>query len=278
MQLAYFPNQTALNSRPVMDAFLQGCHTHKISVSENNLNADAAVIWSVLWNGRMAKNESIYHHYRKQNKPVICIDVGALNRGVTWKIAINNINAHGYYGHQDNLDWNRPSKLGIKLENQHSPRSHIVLAAQHTNSLQLTGVNLETWISDTINQLKLHTDRNIYVRPHPRCRLKLENLPQPIKIETPLKLPNTYDSFNMDFNCHAVINYNSGPGIQSALHSCRPIVDSSSLAYPVSISISDIEKPYDIDRDQWVVEICHTEYTVDEIAQGLWVHRLNKML
>jgi len=54
----------------------------------------------------------------------------------------------------------------------------------------------------------------------------------------------------------------------------RPIVDSSSLAHPVSVSIHDIERPYDINRDQWLVEICHTEYTVEEIAQGLWLKRL----
>lgn len=277
MRIAHFPNQAALNSRPVMDAFLQGCKKHNIEPVEDSLTADAAVIWSVLWNGRMAKNELVYHHYRKQNKPVICIDAGALNRGVTWKIAVNNINAHGYYGHQDNLDWDRPARLGIKLTEPQNQKSHIVIAAQHQKSLQLAGINLENWIVDTVNQLTEYTDRKIYVRPHPRDRLNYKNLPSTVKIETPCKLPNTYDSFNIDFNCHAIVNYNSGPGIQSALHGCRPIVDSSSLAHPVSISINEIESSYLINRDQWLVEICHTEYTVTEIAEGLWVHRLNKM-
>ena len=175
---------------------------------------------------------------------------------------------------RSNLDWDRPTKLGINIVEQHNPKSHIVIAAQHQKSLQLAGVNLERWIVDVIDQIKLHTDRKIYIRPHPRDRLKQDNFSKDIKIETPCKLPNTYDSFDMDFNCHAIVNYNSGPGIQSALHSCRPIVDTSSLAYPVSISINEIESPYIVDRDKWLVEICHTEYTVDEIAQGLWIHRL----
>jgi hypothetical protein len=55
-------------------------------------------------------------------------------------------------------------------------------------------------------------------------------------------------------------------------------VDCSSLAYPVSVSIKDIEHTYDINRDQWLVEICHTEYTVEEIAQGLWLKRLRDWL
>jgi hypothetical protein len=62
----------------------------------------------------MAANEAVYRHYRSQNKPVIIIDIGAINRGTTWKVAVNNINARGYYGHLDNLDWDRPAKLGLK--------------------------------------------------------------------------------------------------------------------------------------------------------------------
>ena len=151
MRIAYFPNQAALNSRPVMDAFLQGCKKHNIETVEDSLTADATIIWSVLWNGRMAKNELVYHHYRKQNKPVICIDAGALNRGVTWKIAVNNINAHGYYGHQDNLDWDRPKKLGISLAVPAFNRPEIVIAAQHQDSLQVSNFpSTEAWIYQQI--------------------------------------------------------------------------------------------------------------------------------
>jgi hypothetical protein len=82
----------------------------------------------------------------------------------------------------------------------------------------------------------------------------------------------------MHFDCHAVVNYNSGPGIQSAISGTRPVVDSTSLAYPVSVSVQDIEKPYNIDRDQWLIEICHTEYTLNEITQGLWIKRLAPVL
>jgi hypothetical protein len=103
-------------------------------------------------------------------------------------------------------------------------------------------------------------------------------LPNNIVIEQPIKLTNTYDSYNLAFDCHAMVNYNSGSGIQAALAGTRPIVDSSSLAHPVSIDINDIEKSYNIDRDQWLVEICHTEYSVREIAQGQWLQRLQSAL
>jgi hypothetical protein len=44
------------------------------------------------------------------------------------------------------------------------------------------------------------------------------------------------------------------------------------------VSVKDIEKPYNIDRDRWLTEICHTEYTLEEIAQGLWLKRIASAL
>jgi hypothetical protein len=103
-------------------------------------------------------------------------------------------------------------------------------------------------------------------------------LPKDVVIEKPVKVINTYDSYNLAFDCHAMVNHNSGPGIQAALAGTRPIVDSTSLSYPVSVNLTDIDKPYQIDRDQWLIEICHTEYTLEEIKQGLWLKRLSAAL
>jgi hypothetical protein len=282
MRIAYFPKQVALNGSSVLSAFLDSCRRHGLETVENSLDADAAVIWSVLWSGRMAANQAVWSHYRSQNKPVIVIDIGALYRGETWKIAVNSITADGYYGHTENLDWNRPRKLGISLALNFTRNPRIVIAAQHAQSQQVVGLSsMEGWVVQQVEQLRTVTDRPIVVRPHPRSPLNqagLVHLPQDIVIETPVKVANTYDSYNLAFDCHAIINHNSGPGIQAALAGTRPIVNNSSLAYPVSITISDIEQPYTVDRDQWLVEICHTEYTQEEIAQGQWYRRLESAL
>lgn len=279
MKLAYFPKQIAQNAGPAFDAFLDSCLRLGITTEENSLDADVAVIWSVLWHGRMARNEMVYQHYRNQNKPVICMDIGSLYRGTTWKISVNNITSEGFYGHTDHLDNDRPRKLGISLAIQHNPLSHIILTAQHRSSLQVKNLpSIEQWIVDQLNEVKKYTDRSVIIRPHPRCRLREDQLPKNLKYEEPKKLENTYDSFDMHYNCHAVINYNSGTGIQAAISGTRPIVDQSSLAWPVSISMADIEKSYDIDREQWLIEICHTEYTLDEIQKGIWFKRLNQYL
>ena len=272
--IAYFPSQCALNSRPVVNAVLDCLQARGIQTQENSWDSDAAIIWSVLWAGRMANNQKVYEHYRSQGKPVIVIEIGALYRGNTWKIAVNNINAQGYYGHLDNLDWDRPKKLKISLATQLSPKPNIVVALQHDRSLQVDGVDMAAWLHNTLAILKNNTDRPITVRPHPRCLLALNNLPANVTVETPNKLPNTYDSFDMHYDCHALVNYNSGPGIQAAIAGVRPIVEFTSLAYPVAVGFADIEQTYTQDRELWLTQICHTEYTVEELRRGIWLDRV----
>jgi hypothetical protein len=257
-----------------MSAVLDCLQARGIQTQENSMTSDAAIIWSVLWAGRMSANQAVYEHYRSQGRPVIIIEIGALYRGDTWKIAVNNITADGYYGHVDNLDWDRPKKLRISLATQFASNPNIVVALQHNRSLQVTGLDMTGWLHSTLNILKNSTDRPITVRPHPRCRLPLNNLPAGVTVEIPNKLPNTYDSFDMHYDCHALVNYNSGPGIQAAIAGVRPIVETTSLAYPVGVGFADIEQSYTRDRELWLTQICHTEYTLDELRRGTWISRV----
>jgi hypothetical protein len=278
MRVAYFPNQCALNSTPVMQAMLDSLRRAGHNIEPNSMDADTVIIWSVLWSGRMVENKKVYEHYRAQDKPVIVVDVGALYRGETWKIAINHINRLGYYGHTENLDMDRPRKLGVSLALNFSRNPAILIAAQHRHSLQLANQNHEEWIIEQIEEIRRISDRPIVVRPHPRSPLHLDDLDKTITVEKPQKIADTYDSYNMHFDYHAVVNYCSGTGIQAAISGTRPIVGTYSLAQPVSVSIENLDQPYDTDRDQWLVEICHTEYTVKEIEGGQWLQRLQSYL
>ena len=272
--VAHFPLQCAKNSLPVMSAVLRCLQSRGIQTQENSWTSDAVIIWSVLWAGRMAANQQVYEHYRDQGRPVIVIEIGALRRGITWKVAVNNITAQGYYGHQDQLDWDRPSKLQISLSKQSVVRPNIVIALQHNRSLQVQGIDTNNWLVDTMQQITNHTDRPITIRPHPRCKVALPDLPKNVTVEIPKPVAQTYDSFDLHYDCHAVANFNSGPGIQAALAGVRPLVDVSSLAAPVGIDFAEIERPYQKDRESWLVQICHTEYTLEELAQGIWLDRV----
>lgn len=277
--LSFFPLQCALNSSPVVDALLRSARKEGIRIIDNSWEADAVLLWSVLWQGRMRQNQQVYEHYRQRGRPVIIAEVGSLRRNHTWKVAINNITADGYYGHDHDLDRDRPRALGLSVTKTKSRASHVLVACQNNHSLQMRSIGDQAaWIDAMLTDLRRVSDRPVRIRPHPRSPLSTRFSHVNVEIEIPRKVPHTYDDFDIDLACHAVININSGPGIQAGLVGTPVIVDQSSLAHPVGISIQDIEIPPDRDSDQWLIEISHTEYAISELEQGVWLRRLRSRL
>jgi hypothetical protein len=274
MKIAYFPNQIALNSQTTLRYFLESAKILGFTPIENSFDADAAVIWSVLWNGKLQSNKSVYDHYRSQNKPVFILEVGTLRRGYTWKVALNDITTDGIYGNQTDLDPKRPGKIGKILKNPVTTRkSEILIACQHQKSHQWKGnPPTEEWIRSTISEIRKYSDRKILIRPHPRSMIskKIENT----ELIMPKKLVNTHDEYDIDYHYHCIVNYNSGPSVSAAIEGVPVICDQSSLAWPVSDSIKNIENLSLPDREDWFLKICHTEWTNEEIRDGLPIKRL----
>lgn len=272
MRFKLYREHGALNSVPIFDAFEQGIKSLGHTIVEKDV--DVAVIWSVLWAGRMSANQYIYEQCVRENRPIVIIEVGNLKRNVTWRIGLNHINRLGIFGNSDYLDSTRPQKLGVALESiQSARRGEILIAAQHERSLQWKGMpSMRAWAEQTVNEIKQYTDRRIVIRPHPRA-------PFPVKIpgvliDTPKRLTETYDDFNIFYNYHCVINHNSGPAVQAAIHGVPIICDSSSLAGYLSEKLKNIEAAHLPDRAEWFLKLCHTEWTVNEIGQGIPIERL----
>jgi hypothetical protein len=131
---------------------------------------------------------------------------------------------------------------------------------------------MKQWCENTIAEIKKRTTRKIIVRPHPRSPFSL-NIPD-ITIERGRKVFNTYDDFDIFYNYHCVINHNSGPAVQAAINGVPVLCDSSSLAGEMSIKWENLENPVLPDRQEWFLKLCHTEWTVDEIRQGIPLVRL----
>jgi hypothetical protein len=275
MYISYFPNQTAQQSQPIWQSFLESCKKFNITPIENSMTADCALIWSVLWQGRMEKNQLVYEHYRKQGKPVFIIEVGALDRGRTWKVSLNNITKYGEYANKENLELDRSKKLGINLVykkiDQNAP---ILIAAQHENSLQWTSpLTVRNWIIEQIEKIRKFTDRPIVVRPHPRFFIG-NFTGKNVFMSMPTKIANTYDKYDLDFDYSLVINYNSGVAVQAAINGTPVITDDSSLAHAVSSSLDQINEIALPDRTEWFEKIVHTEWTQEEITSGVPLERL----
>jgi hypothetical protein len=275
MKFRLYREYGALNSPLVFDAFEQGLKNLGLKVDQDRNNIP--IIWSVLWNGRMKPNQLIYNDSVNKNIPVIIIEVGNLKRGNTWRISVNNVNRLGYFG-EGRIDQDRPRKLGIDLKpSNQNRRPEILIACQHRQSLQWPSTSsIERWVEETISQIEAKTDRKIVVRPHPRCPINLSN--KTITVNNPRKIINSYDDFDFDYSYHTVINYNTGPSIIAAINGTPVICDESALAFPVSDLMENIENPQLKNREEWLIDLSHKEWTVDEIASGIPQKRISSYL
>jgi hypothetical protein len=274
MRVSIFDSYGALNSAPVFTAIRAGLDRIGIKHTSMDSSADVAVIWSMLWAGRMRPNQQIWELYRLTNRPVIVAEVGMLRRGLTWKLGINGTGSTAEYGQE--LIPNRASKLGISVNPWTNSGYNIVVACQRSDSEQWAGqLPTVAWLTETARKIRQHSDKPIVIRPHPRQRIS--EIPGCV-IASPQPVPGTYDSF--DYNqalktTWAVINHNSGPGSQAIINGVPAFIGASSLAAPAgNLDLSQIENPLRPDRTQWIEQLAHTEWTIPEIESGLPLHRL----
>ena len=135
---------------------------------DEETNGDVAVIWSVLWQGRMQSYKSIWERYRKEGKPVIVLEVGGLRRNLSFKIGINGINRDADFANQT-FDDTRWPLFKHELRPWNPTGDLIVMCGQHDASEQWKGLpRMGKWIQQQINEIRQYTTRPILVRPHPR--------------------------------------------------------------------------------------------------------------
>jgi hypothetical protein len=274
MKFGIFDNFGAKNSAPVFAAVRQGLDSLGLQHNAHDVTADVAVIWSVVWAGRMRANFEIWQHFRSQGRPVIVLEVGMLDRGHTWKMAVNGTGSYAYHGH--GLDLDRPRKLGIQVQPWRQRGDHILVCAQRTDSLQWQAQpDISTWLTNLRDRVRMYTQRPLVLRSHPRQRVpEIAGYAQ----DQPRSVLGTYDSFDLERGLDqiwAVINHNSGPGVQAILSGVPAFVDASSLAAPVAnLDLANIESPALPDRGTWLIQLCHTEWRPEEIATGWPMERL----
>lgn len=278
MKIALFPDNGSLNSKPVFAALIDHLRSkgEEVYINEDR-NCDVAVIWSVLWLGRMASNKKIWDSYQAQKKPVVVMEVGGLKRNVTWKMGINGINRDADFANQtfDNKRW---PLFNIEMKPWKQTGNIIIICGQHDNSNQWKkNPRMTNWIEQQIQEIRKYSQKPILIRPHPRNNFDFDEKKYPhVRIKKPQRDWSTYD--DTDFkkvlkSTWAVVNHSSNPAIESVINGIPVFVSESSLCYDVgNASLTDIEKPAMPARQTWANKLSYTEWTTQEIRDGLpWV-------
>jgi hypothetical protein len=177
--------------------------------------------------------------------------------------------------------WRQISRdLNLSLKNYRTNGSHILLCLQRNEGWSMGPVNIQDWAIETINKIRLYSDRTIIIRPHPgdrhtntiltpehpQCRIPLSHN---VKISTNKLLQDDLK------NCWAAINYNSSPVVGAAIEGIPIFVadKAKSQCAEISNDIENIESPIQYDRQQWVERLSMFHWNFEELKSGkCWAH------
>ena len=120
------------------------------------------------------------------------------------------------------------------------------------------GINVDSWLKETVDTLKKYTDRPIVIRQKARIRLQRS-------------LYNTmYDQ--MDDNIFALVTYNSIAATEAIAYGIPAFTLAPNAASPMCLTdLSKIETPYYPDRDKvhkWCCYLSYGQFNNEELADG----------
>lgn len=275
MRIEAWPMHGPLNSKNIFAKFIKSMQETGDEVHVNKeTNSDVAVIWSVLWRGRMQNYKKIWDRYRSQGKPVIVIEVGGLRRNLSFKIGINGINRDADFANQT-FDDKRWPLFNHELRPWNPTGDLIVICGQHDQSEQWKGLpRMSNWIEQQIKEIRKYTTRPILVRPHPRNVITFDEKKfKNVKVRLPKRDYRTYDDTDFKATLErtwAVVNHSSNPAMEAVIKGIPVFVSESSLCHDVgNIKLADINTPAMPNRLTWANQLAYTEWFADEIEQGL---------
>lgn len=150
----------------------------------------------------------------------------------------------------------RLKRIGISGAKQQLRGSKIIVAAPDEKPCRHYGIDLESWITNTVNTLKQHTDRDIIVRQRTKNK-EVRMLHDPL-------------SKVLMQDVHALVTFNSNAAVEAIITGVPAFVLAPEhAAMPVtSQDLSMIETPFWPDSDlihKWLCHLSYCQFHVSEL-------------
>lgn len=190
----------------------------------------------------------LFDHVKNKNLDWLYADKGYFGRGTYYRISKNSIQLNKL----DDVSEKRLKKFNIRFKDQKKNGSKILLCPQSDIFFRLHGLTRESWVRDTIKEIRKYSDRPIEVRDK-----NMNN--------TELDFSNSLE------DVHAVIVYTSIAGVQSAINGvpCFATGDGVSRLFSSGL-IENIENPTIPENIyQIACALANNQWTIGEIKSGM---------
>lgn len=260
------------------------------------VDADVAVVQGFVHPG--SKNQphlnlrkEVFEKQQKDNKRSIIVDSNLFlyadpgNTKQYLRYSYDGIFPNtGEYCNQnpDPKRWEKIQKnLGISLKPwKKKNSSSILICCQRDGGWSMDGQPLMPWLVKTITQIKKYTDKRIVVRFHPGDKNVLLHKRALARYRLANTVISHADNILQDLeHAHAVVNYNSSPGVVAAIEGVPVFVldpKRSQAAEVAHYDLKFLENPQEFDREIWIQKMAQMHWTLEELKDGTaWSHLRN---
>lgn len=231
-------------------SFAAGSNGKIVNVEEalNNINIP------LCWAG--SHKETLHQHCLENNRKFYNLDTGYfgnIKRKEIIRVSVNNLQDQGPI---ESRPSDRLDKFKINFLN-YQRGSSIVIVPPDEKISKVFKLK-DSWVNDTIHELKKYTDRPIKIRSRPLARRD--------RIES-----DTFDKF-IEQDTFVVVGYSSNALVESIFCGIPVISLGHSAANSLmNYSLKDIEKISNIDnqlRYSWACHLSYKQFTHEELLNG----------
>lgn len=231
------------------------------NVHRGRCEYDAAIFYGLA--GGLAK---VLQDYREAGRKAFYIDLGYWGRRIRsrWdgyhKLALNSRHPTDYFQRVPKGP-ERFAQFQLTVKPWRTAGRHIVVCGMSAKAAAAEGFLPHQWETDTIAELRLHTDRPIIYRPKPNW-----DDAKPIPGATFGKGPPL--EYHLK-NCHALVAHHSNAAIDALLGGVPCICPDGAASVLSGHTLDQIENPPMPDgREQFAYDLAWTQWSVAEMESG----------
>ena len=236
---------------PVISAVIAGAGCrHSYAEDYGGFTEGIPVCWGVLRNSKKILDDAKFN-----DQHFIYIDHAYFNRGHgnSYRICVNS--------YESNTMKICPSKrselLNVSLKPWNTQGTKIIVCPPTEYFAEAHSVH--GWLHNTVNELKLHTDRKIVVRNKPKPGEKALPLVEQLK------------------QAHALVTHSSNVAIEAACLGTPVFVSATSASSPIGLTdLSMIETPIYPNRSMWINNLAYCQFDLSEVKSGEFLNIINE--
>lgn len=177
-----------------------------------------------------------------------------MDKGYYWRASRNSI----HYKHTMDYPSDRFEQWNVTPREYGTGSKILICPSSETMTRYTTGMDVKMWVQMITMGLQKYTDRYIEVRYKPRNAKTSGPAAALIPFEEQAQ------------NTHCVVTCISLAAIDAQMLGIPTICHPSSFAADISSTrLDEIENPQRVDRQQWFSNLAYSQFTHDEIENGL---------